>query len=84
MSANQSLSPAALRILTRLDRKLDLAVRNLEAISANRDATTGAFKTGSSITGAALRKAWGLARPTNSSRNVFKIQLLAALRAKRP
>jgi len=77
---NAPLSPREIATLQRINRKLSLCVHNFEA---NRDAVTGIFKTGSAVTPKALRSAWGLNTPSNSSRALFKAQLLAALRAKR-
>ena len=67
--------------LAQLARKLN--ARQFGALSA-RDPVTGAFKTGSAITGKSLRAAWGIpARAVDPRREAFRKQLLAAIRAPR-
>jgi hypothetical protein len=67
--------------LVRLSRQLS-RVLELDG-TPGRDAATGAFTKGGSVTAPAIRVAWGLGKRSLAGREVFKQQLLAALRAPR-
>lgn len=75
--ANQK--PDYLLRLIRLERRLNLAVRQLEAINASRDPITGTFRPGTSIDPKALRSAWGI----DTQRAAFKQRLIAAINARK-
>ncbi|MEO5959499.1 MAG: hypothetical protein ABIR80_10300 [Opitutaceae bacterium] len=77
------LTPAQCRRLVVLSFKLSRALKELDT-PQSRDAVTGAFKVGSSVTGAKLRAAWGLpGRGASRGGSPLKSQLLAAIRARR-
>jgi len=71
--------------LLRLNRKLSAQLARVIELEATpgRDAVTGAFTKGGTVTAPALRAAWGLGRQNPAGREVFKKQLLDALRAPR-
>lgn len=67
--------------LVRLSRQLS-RVLELDA-TPGRDAITGAFTKAGTVTAGAVRSAWGLGKPSLAGRDVFKKQLLDALRTPR-
>jgi hypothetical protein len=71
--------PNYLLRLIRLERRLNRAVQQLEAIAANRDPITGTFRPGTSIDPKALRAAWGI----DTQRAAFKQRLIAAINARK-